>query len=74
MLTPVLGAFHAGGQPSGGYGDMKRGGATPKTLPTGWVFLGRHHHGGITIRWRRGDREAYVLAGNKVPVNNHPPR
>lgn len=45
---------------------MKRGGAAPKTPPTGWVFLDRHHSGGITIRWRRGDREAYVLRGNKV--------
>lgn len=32
----------------------------------GWVFLDRHHDGGVTIRWRRRDREAYVLAGNKV--------
>lgn len=45
---------------------MKRGGATPKTLPTGWVFFRRGLSEGFTIRWQRGDREACVLKGNKV--------
>ena len=45
---------------------VKRGGATPKTLPTGWVFFNRHLREGFTIRWKRGDREAYVLKGNTV--------
>ena len=41
---------------------MKRGGAMPVTRPTGWVYL----KSDCTIRWQRGDREAYVLKGNKV--------
>lgn len=45
---------------------MKRGGAAPKTPPTGWVFCRRHNSEGFTIRWRRGDREAAVLRGNQV--------
>lgn len=45
---------------------MRRGGAVPKTPPTGWVFVGRHRGEGVTIRWRRGDREAHVLRGNNV--------
>lgn len=43
-----------------------RGGATPTTAPVGWVFLDRHRHDGYTIRWRRGDAVAYVLAGKQV--------
>ncbi len=42
---------------------MSRGGATPKTAPTGWVYLSSAD---CTIRWQRGDTEAYVLGGNKV--------
>ena len=36
------------------------------TLPTGWVFFDRHRSDGFTIRWQRGDHEAYILKGNKV--------
>jgi hypothetical protein len=43
-----------------------RGGATPTTAPVGWVFLDRHRHDGYTIRWRRGDSVAYVLAGKRI--------
>lgn len=38
----------------------------PKTAPVGWVFLNRQREDGITIRWRRGDRTAYVLDGQRV--------
>ena len=34
----------------------------PKTAPTGWAYL----NSDCTIRWQRGDREAYVLRGNQV--------
>lgn len=30
--------------------------------PTGWVYMKTD----CTIRWQRGDREAYVLRGNTV--------
>lgn len=30
--------------------------------PTGWVYMNTD----CTIRWRRGDREAYALRGNTV--------
>jgi hypothetical protein len=43
-----------------------RGGATPSTSPIGWVFLDRHRKDGFTIRWRRGDRVAYVLDGQQI--------
>ncbi|MGH3839131.1 MAG: hypothetical protein ACRDSF_26050 [Pseudonocardiaceae bacterium] len=43
-----------------------RGRAAPCTPVVGWVFLDRHRHDGYTIRWRRGDRVAYVLAGKQV--------
>lgn len=43
-----------------------RGGATPSTPLTGWVFLDRHREDGFTIRWRRGDPVAYVLSGQRV--------
>lgn len=45
---------------------MTRGGVVPKAAPVGWVFLDRHRHDGYTIRWRRGDRVAYVLSGQRV--------
>lgn len=45
---------------------MRRGGAAPKTAPVGWVFVARHRGEGITVRWRRGDRLAYVLEGKRV--------
>lgn len=41
---------------------MSRGGATFSTAPTGWAYL----KSGCTIRWQRGDGEAYVLRGNQV--------
>ena len=41
---------------------MSRGGAMPMNRPTGWVYL----KADCTIRWQRGDREAYVLRGNQV--------
>ncbi len=44
----------------------RRGGAVPKTAPVGWVFLDRHRQDGITIRWRRGERHAYVLEGDRL--------
>ncbi len=43
-----------------------RGGAMPSTSPVGWVFLDRHSHAGYTIRWRRGDSVAYILAGQQM--------
>lgn len=45
---------------------MSRGGAAPKTAPVGWVFLSRPGGAGITIRWRRGERTAYVLEGQRI--------
>lgn len=42
---------------------MTRGGAAPKTPPTGWAYLRRTD---CTIRWQRGSREAHVLTGNMV--------
>lgn len=48
---------------------MKKGGAAPKTAPVAWVFIDRHRHNGYTIRWRRGETKAYVLAGNRI--GNH---
>jgi hypothetical protein len=38
----------------------------PKSVPVGWVFLDRHRHNGITIRWRRGESQAYVLEGHRL--------
>lgn len=43
-----------------------KGGANPTAGIVGWAFLDRHRHDGYTIRWRRGDPVAYVLAGNQV--------
>ncbi len=43
-----------------------RGGFTPSTAPTGWVFLDRYRADGFTIRWKRGDAVAYVLEGQRV--------
>ncbi len=34
--------------------------------PVGWVFLDRHRHEGVTIRWRRGEPVAYVLHGQRI--------
>ncbi|MGH4016806.1 MAG: hypothetical protein ACRDSL_23310 [Pseudonocardiaceae bacterium] len=31
-------------------------------MPTGWVYL----KSDCTVRWQRGDREAFVLKGNKI--------
>lgn len=44
----------------------RRGGFTPSTAPTGWVFLDRYRTDGVTIRWKRGDRVAYVLEGRRI--------
>lgn len=41
---------------------MSREGTESKTVPTGWAYL----KADCTIRWQRGDREAYVLRGNQV--------
>ncbi|MGH4014073.1 MAG: hypothetical protein ACRDSL_09125 [Pseudonocardiaceae bacterium] len=30
------------------------------------MFLDRHRHDGITIRWRRGESVAYVLDGQRI--------
>jgi hypothetical protein len=46
--------------------NRPRGGATPSASPVGWVFLDRHREDGFTIRWRRGDRVAYVLHGQRI--------
>jgi hypothetical protein len=46
--------------------SRRPGGATPRASPVGWVFLDRHGKDGITVRWRRGDRVAYVLDGRRV--------
>jgi hypothetical protein len=43
-----------------------KGGFTPSTAPTGWVFIDRHRANGFTIRWQRGDRMAYVLSGRRL--------
>ncbi|MDQ3599998.1 MAG: hypothetical protein M3408_01820 [Actinomycetota bacterium] len=45
---------------------MSRGGAAPTTALVGWVFLDRHRHDGYTVRWRRGDAVAHVLAGDQI--------
>jgi len=45
---------------------MSRAGATPKTAPVGWAFLGRQPEDGFTIRWRQGNRLAYVLDGQRI--------
>ena len=42
--------------------EAKHGGAMPRHQPTGWVYL----RADCTIRWQRGDREAYVVKGNTV--------
>jgi hypothetical protein len=41
-------------------------GATPRPSPVGWVFLDRHRKDGLTVWWRRGDRVAYVLDGQRI--------
>lgn len=46
--------------------SRSQGGATPKTALVGWVFLDRHRHEGVTIRWRRGEPVAYVLHGHRI--------
>ncbi len=43
-----------------------KGGFTPSTAPTGWVFLDHPCEDGFTIRWKRGDRVAYVLSGQRL--------
>jgi hypothetical protein len=45
---------------------VSRGGAAPKAAPIGWAFLDRHREEGITIRWQRGDKLAYVLEGQRI--------
>jgi hypothetical protein len=44
----------------------RTGGFTPSTAPTGWAFIDHHHGNGFTVRWRRGDSVAYVLAGKQI--------
>ncbi|MGH3933117.1 MAG: hypothetical protein ACRDTF_24440 [Pseudonocardiaceae bacterium] len=44
---------------------MNRVRAVPKAAAVGWAFL----DAGYTIRWRRGDPVAYVLAGRQF--DNH---
>lgn len=43
-----------------------RSGTTPRAAPVGWVFLDRHHHEEVTIRWRRGEPVTYVLHGQRI--------
>lgn len=38
----------------------------PKTAPVGWAFLARPGADGITVRWRRGERTAYILDGQRI--------
>ena len=46
---------------------MSQGGAAPKTAPIGWVFLaGKGRGNGVTIRWQRGDKVAYVLESKRI--------
>lgn len=45
-----------------------RGGATPTTAPIARLFLNCHRDG-YTIRWRRGDSVACVLAAKQI--GNH---
>jgi hypothetical protein len=45
---------------------MSGGGAAPTTALVGWVFLDRYRHDGYTVRWRRGDPVAHVLAGHQI--------
>ncbi len=44
----------------------RKGEFTPSIAPTGWVFLDRHRPVGFTIRWKRGDSAACVLAGQRI--------
>lgn len=46
--------------------SRSRGGATPRSPLVGWVYLDRHRADGYTVRWQRGDRVAYVLAGRRI--------
>jgi hypothetical protein len=50
----------------GDFDMSNRSGASPSTSLVGWVFLDRYRAHGFTIRWRRGDRVAYVLSGQRV--------
>lgn len=43
-----------------------RSGTPPTAALVGWVFLDRHRREGFTIRWRRGERKAYVLNGQRT--------
>lgn len=45
---------------------MSKGGVTPSTPVVGWMFFRRHRQEGFTLRWRRGDRVAYVLNGKNL--------
>ena len=49
-------------------GVRKAAGASTHAAPMGWVHLrgGAHNPEGYTIRWRRGDPVAYVLAGRQL--------
>jgi hypothetical protein len=47
-------------------GKQSKGGHTQSTAPTGWAFIGRPPHEGVTVRWKLGDPVAYVLRGKKI--------
>lgn len=41
---------------------MSQGGTRPKDQPTAWAYLRNDR----TTRWQRGDRQAYIVKGNKL--------
>lgn len=43
-----------------------RSGTPPTAALVGWMFLDRHRREGFTIRWRRGERKASVLNGQRT--------
>jgi hypothetical protein len=70
LMTPVAGhASTSAPRPSSllpirDYMGSK-GGFTPSAAPTGWEFLDCHRTVGFTMRWKRGDRVAYVRSGQR---------
>lgn len=65
-VTPTRRSGRSGVVNDGTLRPRSQGGATPKAAPVGWVFLDRHRHEGVTIRWRRGEPVAYVLHGQRI--------
>ena len=65
-MTPTRRSGRSGAVNDGTLRPRSQGGATPKAAPVAWVFLDRHRHEGVTIRWRRGEPVAYVLHGQRI--------